>query len=145
MNVTRMPVVYIAGPYRSEEGEYDVRQNIRTAEGWASFFWVNGLACIVPHKNTAGMGGLMPDDFWLKSGLALLERCDAMFVMPNSEASQGTQAEIVHARKVNVPVFENKHDLLKYFEDHPTRVAEPADMTRVYYNQVMRLQSEVQR
>ena len=44
--------------------------------------------------------------------LAWVEKCDAIFVLPDSENSGGTQREIKRAKALDIPVFYRKEDLL---------------------------------
>jgi nucleoside 2-deoxyribosyltransferase len=45
-----------------------------------------------------------------------LGACDAVFVLPNSENSKGTQAEIKRAITLEIPVFTTFETMDKYFE-----------------------------
>ena len=58
-----MKVVYLAGPYRAPT-EYGVQQNIEAASRVALEGWKLGAVCICPHKNTAFVGGVLPDAAW---------------------------------------------------------------------------------
>ena len=44
--------------------------------------------------------------------MAWLERCDCVYVLPNSSNSIGTQAEIRRAGELDIPVFYSLEDLL---------------------------------
>lgn len=99
-----MKVIYVAGPYRAETA-WLVEQNIRRAEEAALVLWGMGFAVICPHTNTRFFNGECTDTIWLAGGLELLRRCDAVYVLPNSENSKGTQAEIVEAERLGIPVF----------------------------------------
>ena len=99
-----MKVVYIAGPYRANT-LHGIRLNIRRAEEAAIGIWQMGCVALCPHKNTALFDGLADDSIWLRGGLELLRRCDALLVLPNSENSKGTQAEIELAGELGIPVY----------------------------------------
>jgi hypothetical protein len=45
-----------------------------------------------------------------------LGACDAVFVLPNSENSKGTQQEIKRAITLEIPVFTDVNAMDKYFE-----------------------------
>lgn len=107
-----MKVVYLAGAYRAPT-EYGVHRNIQRAEQLALEVWCLGAACLCPHKNTAYMGGALPDEVWLAGDLELMARCDAVLVEPNYGDSEGTAAEIVAARELGIPVFKT----LEYLKD----------------------------
>lgn len=73
--------------------------------------WRAGLVGICPHCNTRFFQGAAEDDVWLDGDLAILERCDAVLLVPGWENSEGTNVEIEHAHKQGVPVFDNLVDL----------------------------------
>jgi hypothetical protein len=99
----KIEVVYVAGPYRAATPS-GIVANIRRAEAIAVELWKRGYAVICPHLNTALMDGLAPDYVWLKGDLKIMERCDAVVVVPGWEKSSGTRAEITHANELNIPV-----------------------------------------
>ena len=110
-----IPVIYIAGPYRAD-CEYDVSQNIRTAEDFAAMVWRMGAVALCPHKNTSHFGGAygLPDATWLKGDWILLKRCDAVLLVGDWENSEGSLAEIEFAEKYGIPVL-NHIDLVPGF------------------------------
>ncbi len=113
-----MKVIYIAGRYRDERGEFYVRCNIREAERAALFVWMNGGVAMCPHKNTAGLGGAhgIPDSTWLDGDLELLDRCDAIWPIPGWESSSGTRREVDFAEKNDIPILSSQADVLKFLE-----------------------------
>jgi hypothetical protein len=64
-----------------------------------------------PHKNTAHFGGAcgLGDETWLKGDLAMIKRCDALFVA--GDISEGVRQEIKFAKNSNIPVFESYRDV----------------------------------
>ncbi len=114
-----MKVIYIAGPYRDERGEWWVRQNIRKAELYAEKVWVNGGVALCPHKNTAGFGGLYDceDETWLKGDLELLKRCDAMWAIAGWELSRGATEEVQYARRIGIPVLFTLNEIIKFIRE----------------------------
>lgn len=50
-----------------------------------------------------------------QNSLAMMSRCDAVLVLPGSENSKGTKAEIEQARRIGVPVFRNLEIMENYF------------------------------
>ena len=107
-------VVYVAGPYRSEKGEYYVRQNIQNAEEAAVYIWQQGAVALCPHKNTAGFGGVVEDSHFLAGDLTLLSRCDAVFLLEGWEKSIGSRREREYAINTSVPVFYNFDELTHF-------------------------------
>jgi hypothetical protein len=97
-------LAYVAGPYRAAT-EWGVLSNIRDAESVAIELWKLGLAVICPHKNTALLGGIVPDDVWLTGDLVMMERCDLVVMTPRWECSAGARAEKLRAEQCGLPVF----------------------------------------
>jgi hypothetical protein len=100
-------LVYVAGSYRG----ISVKENIQNAERKSIELIRAGFAVITPHKNTAGYekyedGQKITHQTWLDMDLLILERCDILYVLKNSEESKGTQAEIAFAREHNIPIVE---------------------------------------
>lgn len=99
-------LVYVAGPYRG-----DKKENILNAERKSIELIRAGFAVITPHKNTSGYekyedNKKITRQTWLDMDLVILKRCDLLYVLKDSENSEGTQAEIAFAHKHNIPVVE---------------------------------------
>ncbi|GAG99964.1 unnamed protein product [marine sediment metagenome] len=111
-----MKVIYVAGHYRDNRGEYYVRMNIRTAERAALFVWLNGGVALCPHKNTAGYGGAhgILDKTWLLGDIELLARCDALWALPGWDTSKGATKEVEYAKSQEIIVLYNQNDVLKF-------------------------------
>lgn len=108
-----MKKIYIAGKYRDQRGEWYVRMNIREAESAAVQIWKFGGAAFCPHKNTAGLGGVLniPDEVWLQGDLEFLAVCDALYALPNYVTSNGARAEIAFALEHGIKVFYSLNDV----------------------------------
>jgi hypothetical protein len=113
-----MKVIYIAGAYRDERGEWFVRQNIRTAEAAAQFVWQHGAAALCPHKNTSGLGGLpgCPDQVWLEGDKELLRRCDAVWAIKGWRKSKGASGEVELARSSGMRVLFCEQEVLDFIK-----------------------------
>ena len=70
-----MKVAFVSGPYRANT-EWQVKKNIETAENTALCLWKKGFSVICPHKNSAFMGGSVPNEVWLQGYLELVKRSD---------------------------------------------------------------------
>ncbi len=101
-------VVYISGPYRANTIN-EIVQNIRVAEYYSGLMWKVGAVAICPHKNTALMDGLIPDEKWLDGDITIIERLDPwkdfILMLPGWENSQGAQRERARAMKLDVAVL----------------------------------------
>lgn len=107
-----MKVIYIAGPYRADCG-YKIDENIRRAREAAAEVWECGAAALCPHLNSAHMDGMIEDREFLRGGLAMLERCDAVFVH-DTTYSEGTELEVLHAHRKRIPVFYSLTELAEW-------------------------------
>ena len=116
--VAEMKVIYIIGPYRAKT-EWEVKQNIQSAEDVALFVWQNGGAAICPHTNTAFMGGApgTSDDTWLDGYIEVLSRCDAVASCINAAGSAGSLAELAYARERSIPIIYTYSDIVRFLRD----------------------------
>lgn len=112
-----MKVVYCAGRFRAPT-HWGIVNNVRTAEWVALRIWQSGAACLCPHLNTANFQGAVADDkVWLDGDLEMLERCDAVFAMPEWEHSMGARAEVERAKEKGIPVFYDIYTLRKWLSE----------------------------
>lgn len=101
--------VYIAGSY-SADNCLKVLDNIRIGQRAAVELLLKGMVPFCPwldyqfHLMLREGEALTVADYQ-KYSMAWLEVCDAVFVLPNSENSKGTQAEIARAKELKIPVF----------------------------------------
>ena len=95
-------LIYIAGKYSG-----DVNANIAEARKWAIKLWEAGHAVICPHLNTAHMEidcKATYEDF-LRGDFVMIARCDAVFMLPGWEQSDGAKQEHKHAWTNGIPVI----------------------------------------
>lgn len=104
-NEKRKFVVYVAGPYRDQRGEYFVRKNVLAADRAAQWLWCIGAVALCPHKNTQSFGGLVEDKVFIEGDLELLRRCDAVLAIEGWNASEGASMEVAYATANGIPVF----------------------------------------
>jgi nucleoside 2-deoxyribosyltransferase len=95
-------LVYVIGKYAG-----NVKENIQKAEEIRIALVKAGYHVITPHKNTSGYekyeDGTISYRTWIEMDLNILSRCDAVFIMDNTENSHGSQIEIEFARSRNIP------------------------------------------
>jgi hypothetical protein len=87
-----MRVVFVSGPYRG-----NISENIRIARQHAEMLWAKGYAVFCPHLNSAHMDGCAPDKAFLDGDIEILSRCDAIYMLPGWEQSEGARSEYAHA------------------------------------------------
>ncbi len=90
-------LVYVSGPYRDSRGTFYVNKNIEAAKDIAAALWEIGYAVICPHANTHHMDGVVGSDDFIAGDLVMVERCDAVVMIPGWDRSEGAKAELLHA------------------------------------------------
>lgn len=105
-----MKLVYVAGKFRGPTA-WDIEQNIRRAELVGMEVARLGAAPLIPHANTRFFHGTLTDEFWLAATIVMLDRCDAVMLVPQWQDSKGTLAEVERAKQRGLPVFEGLYDL----------------------------------
>lgn len=121
-----MKVIYIAGPFRGPSA-WDIECNIRHAETLALEVWRAGHAALCPHTNTRFFQNAAPDEVWLKGGLELLARCDAVVLTDNWRRSSGARAEVQYALDAGIPVFATIEGVNRWFAGQPCIRIEKVD------------------
>lgn len=102
-----LPLIYVAGPYRAATRD-DIARNIDAARVVGISAAALGWFPVIPHANTAHMELDLPDlgdDFWLRGTMEMMERCDAVVLVPGWENSAGTLGEIARADELRIPIF----------------------------------------
>jgi len=122
-----MRLIYIAGKYRAKT-EWEVKQNIDRAEAVSLKYWKAGYAVHCPHKNSAFMGGLCPDETWPEGGLEILGRCDGIVMMEDWGDSDGSWKELIQARNDNQGIAYDDQDKI------PTGIFEEDFHMEAVYN-----------
>lgn len=105
-------IIYIAGPFRAST-PWEIEQNIRKAEGWALEVAKLGYIPLCPHSMYRFFQASLPDEFWLKAGIELLDMCDGILMTPGWENSSGSRAEKEYAEKTKGMYVYISFDALK--------------------------------
>lgn len=115
--------VYVAGPY-SADNVLDVLHNIRRGIRASTQIFTLGFAPFSPwldyhfllQVTESEAKEVTVKDFYQYS-LAWLAVSDALYVLPDSEESHGTQEEIKYAESLGIPVFRDVRQLCLWRED----------------------------
>jgi hypothetical protein len=110
---SRLPVVYIAGPYRAATPA-GIELNIQAARALGLQAVRRGWAPIIPHCNFGLLDLVDPnigDAFWLAATMEHMRRADAVLLVPGWQNSSGTQAEVREAERLNIPVYHSLEKL----------------------------------
>lgn len=112
----RKAIIYVSGPY-SGNTKGEITQNIKKAAEYALWVWKSGGIALCPHMNTAHFDnkGVSYASF-LHGDLVLLERCDAVFMIPGWELSNGAKVEKQHAEQLRIPILYSKKDVSNFLE-----------------------------
>jgi len=105
-----MKRVYVAGSY-SADNVLDVLRNIGRGEEVCAKLFLLGFAPFCPWHDKDFVLRRPDETFTVPMfydySMAWLEVSDAVFILPNSENSKGTQNEIARAKELKIPIFDN--------------------------------------
>lgn len=87
-----MKIAYVIGPYRAKS-DYGVYKNIRNAEEVAEELWGLGFAVLCPHRNSAFLSGLVPEENFLRAGEEFARMADLIVGVDGWEKSGGSLRE----------------------------------------------------
>ena len=105
------PILYISGPFNSEDQLHGIEQNILNASKYSLEAWKLEWAVICPHKNTSGFQHVnIPFDVWIQGDLAFIDRMnpdngDSLLMLPNWGLSMGAKIEREFAIEKGLSVY----------------------------------------
>ena len=88
-------MVYISGPYSGPL--HTIVENISFAAEYAMKYIKAGIAIHCPHKSNGGFCGLVPYMEFIRMDLKIIDRCDAIVMIPGWKKSRGARIEFLHA------------------------------------------------
>ena len=91
-DIDRIPLIYIAGAYSADD-PWGVEQNVRRAEYVAYELEALGACVVCPHTNTRWPDQRTPYEQKIRTTLAALRRCDAVYFLPAWALSKGARGE----------------------------------------------------
>ena len=104
-------VVYISGPYRIDKEKAILAFRKATEDLWAA-----GFVPIDPIALTCHLDGKFPDDDFIERDKELVSRCDAIFLLPGWQESEGAKVELETAHIYEMPSFESIEEIVDFFQ-----------------------------
>lgn len=109
MDTPRLPypmkLIYVSGPITARTA-WEVEQNVRRAEAASAELFRRGVTNICVHAQGRFMDGLLKHGEWLKHDLAIIDRCDGVYICAERFGhSLGTCTEVEYARAQRKRVF----------------------------------------
>jgi hypothetical protein len=113
MTVIKKPLVYVAGPYTHPDPVENTHKAIRAGIALQE----TGLcAIIIPHLSMlAHVVSPRPPSFWYELDLDQIAHADALYLLPGE--SWGADREVERAHELDIPVFEQHHELMTWLMD----------------------------
>ena len=105
-----MKVIFTSGPITART-PYQRFLYVRHAEEVMVRLLKEGWAVICPRKNTKNLDGAInrnlatEHQFWLRVDLAILHRCDAIFMLRGWERSRGSRMEYKKAKELKLEIL----------------------------------------
>lgn len=111
-NNKRKKIIYVSGKYSGTPKE--INENISLAKKYAVKIWELGYTALCPHLNTFNFQlsstSIKYQDY-IDGDLVLLKNCDAIFMLPEWEKSNGATIEKEFAEDNGMPIFYNLEDI----------------------------------
>ncbi len=110
----RMPHVYIAGKFTAPTPA-ETLAHIERAEAVAAeiISQTEQLVVLVPHSlGRSFISGPGSPAYWYAATMSLLDRCDAILMLPGWDESRGAVRELARAKELGMQVFFRVEDLL---------------------------------
>ncbi len=108
--MSQTKLIYLAGRY-TETSPYLVQRNVDLARRYAQEVCIAGGMAITPHLLSQHFDGIQDYTWWCDAMLTLMRRCDAVYMLPKYETSNGAIAELTEALRLEMPVFYNMREL----------------------------------
>lgn len=109
-------LVYLAGKY-IDTATYLVQRNIHLSQQYAQEIALLGAFPVSPHLCSQNMDGIQNYQWWCDTTMELMRRCDAVFMLPNYQDSNGALAELKEAKDRGMPVFWWLHEIKGWIDN----------------------------
>lgn len=107
----KIKMIYVACAL-SASNEFERQLNIQAARHAGYKIAKAGFYPVMPTVNTEGFEEANTLDFWYKSTLELLKRCDAVYVVNGSHESSGIESEVKCAEGLGIGVYHCMESLI---------------------------------
>ncbi len=107
----KVPIMYISGPFSSDDIIHGVELNVLKASKYALEAWKKGWGVICPHKNTQGFQHVdLPYSDWMSGDLSIIDRLDplkgdAVLMLPDWKESNGAKLEHIFAESKKLKIY----------------------------------------
>ncbi len=116
MNSNLPPLIFCACKY-TEPSTYQIQRNIHNATFYVQEVALLGGVPLCPAMIGANLEGVQSYLWWGDAYINLLRRCDAVFMVPGYERSNGAMKELTEALAIGMPVFYELEDLKDWLDD----------------------------
>lgn len=121
-DIDRIPVIYVAGPYSAED-PWGVEKNVRAAEDACYELEALGACVVCPHTNTRFQDKRTPYEQKIRTTLAAMRRCDAVFFLRYWYLSSGARGEHEEAKQRRMVLLFDMLDAGKWIAGRLGRAA----------------------
>lgn len=106
-------LIYVAGPYTAARDK-DMNENVSRACDVAADLWALGYTPVIPHVNFNHLRHTADYSDIMEACLAILQRCDGIYMMPGWRDSQGATTEYDFANDRMKIVFLQMSDVVAH-------------------------------
>jgi hypothetical protein len=89
------------------------------ARRYAQEICIAGGLAVTPHLLSQHFDGIRDYMWWCEAMLVLMRRCDALYMLPRYERSNGSMAELTEALRLEIPVFYHLTELKEWLNAQP--------------------------
>jgi hypothetical protein len=124
------PLIFLACKY-TEPHTYQIARNIHWATWYAHEIALLGGAPLCPALIGSHFEGTQSYLWWGDAYINLLRRCDAVFMVPGYERSNGAMKELTEALAIGLPVFFDLKELGEWLSEnsHDPNYVSPSPST----------------
>jgi hypothetical protein len=127
--MSSIPLIFLACKY-TEPHTFQIQRNIWNASIYAQEVALLGAVPLCPATIGSNYEGIQDYLWWGEAYMTLMRRCDAVFMVPGYDRSNGATKEEVEALRLGMPVFYTLEDLNDWMSNQsPAPVTLPSFQT----------------